>query len=303
MNLAQISIIRETVQSASPDVIVNAAAYTKVDRAEKEPDLAMMVNGYAPGILAEEAKKTQALLIHFSTDFVFNGKKNGAYTEKDSPDPINVYGSTKLAGEQLIQKTGGLNIILRTSWVYGVRGNNFLTKLLKWTQKQDSLRIVQDQFGSPTWTRWLAQATAQVIRCYRYLGLEWMQNHKGLYHVASKGLVSRFEWGRNILDLFQLNETEIHPAVSSDFSCQAERPCNSALNSDKITEAFNIHIPNWREMLAAAISKDAQTRYWNLEENPITDQVYQKSRGVKSIPHISEKMNLEMAKAMISSTG
>jgi dTDP-4-dehydrorhamnose reductase len=163
MDLASPDSIRAAIRDAKPSLIVNAAAYTAVDKAESEPELAMAINGVAPGILAEEAKRLNALLIHYSTDYVFDGTKQGPYTEDDLPNPLSVYGKTKLAGERAIQQIGGPHLICRTSWVYGARGKNFLLAILRLAKERNELRIVNDQFGAPTWSRTIAETTAQVV--------------------------------------------------------------------------------------------------------------------------------------------
>ena len=164
VNMADPDSIRSLVQEIKPKIIVNATAYTDVDKAESEPELAMAINGTGPGILAEEAKKIGAALIHYSTDYVFNGTKGSPYTEEDQPNPINVYGETKLAGEKTIQEVGGTYLIFRTSWVYSLRRPCFVTKVLEWAKTQEVLHIVDDQISSPTWARTLAEATAQGTR-------------------------------------------------------------------------------------------------------------------------------------------
>ncbi len=164
MNLADPQAIRQTLAEVRPDVIINPAAYTAVDRAETEPDLAMAVNGNAPGILAEEAKRLNAALIHFSTDYVFDGAQTAPYTEEDSPNPQSMYGRSKLAGELAIRASGAKHLILRTSWVYGVHGGNFMKTMLRLGRERDELRVVADQFGAPTWARDLATTTATLLQ-------------------------------------------------------------------------------------------------------------------------------------------
>ncbi|MDY6873992.1 MAG: dTDP-4-dehydrorhamnose reductase, partial [Chloroflexota bacterium] len=163
IDMADPDNIRKTVRAVKPGLIINATAYTDVDKAESEPELAMAINGTGPGILAEEAKRLDAALIHYSTDYVFDGAKGAPYTEEDEPNPINVYGETKLAGERTVQAVDGAYLIFRTSWVYSLRRPCFVTKVLKWAREQETLRIVDDQISSPTWARTLAEATAQVI--------------------------------------------------------------------------------------------------------------------------------------------
>lgn len=167
LDVANAASIRQVIRETKPQIIVNATAYTAVDKAEAEPELAMQVNGVAPGIMAEEAKRLDALLVHYSTDYVFDGTKQGAYVEEDVPNPLSVYGKTKLAGEQAIQATGAKHLILRTSWVYGARGKNFLLTILRLAKERPELKIVDDQIGAPTWSRMIAEATAQILaQCF-----------------------------------------------------------------------------------------------------------------------------------------
>ena len=164
MDLADPDSIRRAIRDARPEIIVNAAAYTKVDKAESEPDLAMQVNGVAPGIMAEEAKRLGAILVHYSTDYVFDGELDRPYVEDDPPNPVNAYGKTKLAGERAIEAVGGRHLILRTSWVYSARGSNFVLTVLRLAREKPELAMVDDQTGSPTWARALAEATAELLR-------------------------------------------------------------------------------------------------------------------------------------------
>jgi dTDP-4-dehydrorhamnose reductase len=245
--------ILDWVRNEKPSVIVNAAAYTDVDRAEAEPESARLVNAVAPGILAEEAEKLNAALIHFSTDYVFNGRKDTPYTETDLPDPLNVYGVTKLAGEQAIQQVGGAYLIFRTSWVYSCHGG-FIQKTLKWARTQDVMKIVDDQISSPTWARMLAEATTQVIAQGRSDVPEYIKEKCGLYHLAGGGAASRYEWAKAILELDPLREEqrvkELLPARSSDFHTPAERPKYSVLSSELCAKVFHLHIPHWKSSLS-----------------------------------------------------
>ena len=184
-----------------PEVIVNATAYTAVDRAESEPELAMAINARAPGLLAEEALRLGALLIHYSTDYVFDGNKGSPYLESDLPNPLGVYGQSKLEGERAIQAVGGDALILRTSWVYSLRRDSFVTKVLQWSRQQPMLRLVTDQVSNPTWARMLAEATALLLVKGGDGWLEWLGERRGLYHLAGSGYASRLEWAQAILKL------------------------------------------------------------------------------------------------------
>jgi len=250
--------IRDTVQKSHPEVIINAAAYTDVDRAESEPEIAMAVNGIAPGLLAEQATSYGAGLIHYSTDYVFDGMKSTSYTELDKPNPINVYGRSKLAGEQSITKVGDVYLIFRTSWVYSLRRACFVTKVLERSRSQETMRMVSDQTGSPTWARMLAEITAQLIAKGSQDIIPWIKNHQGIYHLAGNGAVNRLDLAKAILEYDQNSEEqiikEILPALTNDFSTPAKRPLFTALNSGKFLNAFGIGMPNWRLNLQMAMS-------------------------------------------------
>lgn len=249
--------IKGLVRNICPDVIVNAAAYTAVDKAEEEQELAYSINAIAPSILAEEAVRLKAVLIHYSTDYVFDGEKGSAYLESDSPNPINMYGKSKLAGESFIQETGGAFLIFRTSWVYSVRKDSFVTKVLKLARTQPVLRIVNDQVGSPTWCRMLAEITAQVLAAGKATGIHWFTERHGLFHVTGSGYTSRYEWARMILEndpkrTEQLVK-EIVPALTSDFPTPAKRPLFSALKCDRFIDTFGLELPDWRDSLKMAM--------------------------------------------------
>jgi len=253
VNLADADGIRRLVREARPEVIVNAAAYTAVDRAESEPDLAMAVNGLAPAILAEEARALDSLLVHFSTDYVFDGEKRQAYVETDLPNPINVYGKTKLAGEVGIRASGGAYLILRTSWVYSLRGDSFVTKMLRWAREQEVVRVVNDQVASPTWARLLAEVVAQLIAG----GIGRLHRRIGLYHLAGTGSASRFQWAESILSLDphpeEQRRREIVPASSAEFPAPARRPAFSALDCEQFASVFGLSLPGWRQSLQLAL--------------------------------------------------
>lgn len=257
IDLADADGLRRLVRETRPDFIVNAAAYTAVDRAESEPELALAVNGIAPGILAEEAKAINACLVHYSTDYVFDGEKTEPYVETDLPNPINAYGKTKLAGEEAIVAVDGTYLILRTSWVYSLRGDSFVARVLRWAREREVLRVVDDQVGSPTWARLLAEITAQILAKASPSVLEWGHPLRGLYHVAGVGAVSRFAWAQAILQLDPWREEELisklQPAKSSDFPVQAERPQYSALDSGLFQKLFGLRLAPWYRTLRLAM--------------------------------------------------
>ncbi len=246
IDLTRPSSIRESLKLANPDLILNAAAYTNVDKAESEPELVRMVNTIAPAILAEEMLKKGGALVHYSTDYVFDGTKGAPYTETDEPHPINVYGASKLEGERLVAQTNAAALVLRTSWVYSRRPGGFLPKVLQWAHQQQVVRVVDDQAGSPTWARMLAQATVKLIGSDP---LSRIRDLGGLYHLAGAGSVSRYEWAQEIITHDPQRDTQtvkqVLPAKSSDFPTPAKRPAFTALSVQKIT-SLGIEIPDWK---------------------------------------------------------
>lgn len=244
--------VRDLIRSLAPQLIVNAAAYTNVDKAESEVNLARAINATAPEVMAQEAKRLGAGFIHYSTDFVFDGKKGSPYVETDTPNPLNVYGQTKLEGEELVQLVGGAYLIFRTSWVYSLRQGGFVTKVLQWARQQETLRVVDDQIGCPTWARTLAEATAQVIAQGRGEAVDYLREKAGLYHLAGGGAATRFEWAKAILELdpqrSEQRVKELIPAKTSEFPTPAERPCNTELCCNKIA-SLNVNISPWYESL------------------------------------------------------
>ncbi len=257
VDLVDINLLRQVIHDCQPDVLVNAAAYTAVDRAESEPDLAEAVNATAPAIMAEEASRVGSAFIHFSTDYVFDGLKGLPYQESDPPNPLSVYGRTKLAGEQAIMKVGGAYLVLRTSWVYSMRGDSFVTKVLRWARAKPPLRLVSDQISGPTWARMLAEVTTQLITLGRYDMNAWYSQHHGLYHLAGSGFCSRLEWGLEVMKLDPHRDeqtvAEVQPAKTLDFPTPARRPLFSALNCDHFTDTFHLRLPDWQHALKLAM--------------------------------------------------
>jgi dTDP-4-dehydrorhamnose reductase len=253
IDLAQERSIRDWVERIRPAVIVNAAAYTAVDKAESEPELAMAVNGTAPGILAEGARELGAALIHFSTDYVYDGTKGEAYIETDLPNPLNVYGWTKLAGDQNIQQVGGVTLIFRTTWVYSIRQGGFVQKVLSWARNNETLRIVSDQVGSPSWARMLAEVTAQVLAKGGNDPTPYLYERRGLYHLGGEGAVNRLDWAKAILKYDPKREEqivkEILPAKTEDFPTPAERPLYSPVKCDLFADTFGLRLPEWEVAL------------------------------------------------------
>ena len=256
VDLANSDELRSVIQQAKPDLILNAAAYTNVDKAEDEPELARKVNALAPAIMAEEMKRLNGGLVHYSTDYVFDGTKGSPYVETDTPNPINTYGLTKLEGEQLVQGVGGNFIIFRTSWVYSLRQGGFVNKVLQWARTQEVMRIVDDQVGSPTWARMLAEATAQVIAQGRGDPLGYLQEKTGLYHLAGAGAASRFEWAKAILELDPNKDEQVVKELlsvkSSEFPTSALRPYWTSLINGNFSQEFHLGIQDWKISLEIA---------------------------------------------------
>lgn len=254
-NLADPDGLRQAVRAYAPDLIVNAAAYTAVDKAETDEPLAMAVNGIAPGILAEEAKRHKALLIHYSTDYVFDGMSSRPYLETDPTNPQSAYGRSKLAGEEAIAAAGCDYLILRTSWVYGARGHNFMRTVLRLARERESLRIVADQTGAPTWSRWIADATAHIAR--PALGRQPVREfNSGTYHLACADQTTWHGFANAIVDEYrklypdsELAVKLIEPIATADYPLPAKRPANSRLDGGKLSVDYAITSPHWRHAL------------------------------------------------------
>jgi dTDP-4-dehydrorhamnose reductase len=253
MDLSDLQQVRDVIRSVKPNLIVNPAAYTAVDKAESEPEMAMRINGEAPAVMAEEARKLGAGIIHYSTDYVFDGTKEAAYLETDPTCPVNVYGATKLAGEQAIQAAGVPHLILRTSWVYGMRGKNFLLTVMRLAAERDELRIVGDQFGSPTWCRTIADSTAQLIaRLEAQSGVvEAMAGPlSGIYNLTSSGRTSWHGFTEDIVRHVSIAKAPKVTAISTEeYPLPAPRPHNSELSGARL-RALGVHMPHWQRALA-----------------------------------------------------
>ncbi|MGX4640645.1 dTDP-4-dehydrorhamnose reductase [Massilia sp. SYSU DXS3249] len=249
MDLADLDAVRETIRRVQPTLIVNPAAYTAVDLAESQPGLAMRINAEAPGLMAEEAKRLGAALIHYSTDYVFDGTKPGAYTEDDLPCPVNVYGKTKLAGEQAIAASGATHLILRTSWVYGMRGKNFLLTMRRLAAERDELRVVADQHGAPTWCRTIADVTANILAQSQAGGAGWLRERAGLYHLTAQGRTSWHGFAEELLAHPSVpRKPVVVPIPASAYPVPAPRPANSSLSCERLMRTF-CTLPDWREAL------------------------------------------------------
>lgn len=253
VNMADEGSIRTVVREHRPNVIINATAYTAVDKAESDSEIgiAYAVNATGPGILAEEARSINALVVHYSTDYVFDGTKGSTYTEEDTPNPLNVYGKSKLAGEQAIQQVGGTYIILRTAWVYSMSAASFVGKVLQWSRQNETLKVVSDQVSNPTWARGLAETTALML-ARPGLGVK-----VGLYHLAGHGHASRFEWAQRIVENDPKRHEQtiraVEPAKTDDFPTPAQRPLFSALNCESFEKTFGLYLPAWQDALKLAM--------------------------------------------------
>lgn len=259
IDFTQTTALRDATIGLRPDLVVNAAAYTAVDRAESEPEAARLVNAAAPGALAEAALDLRVPLIHYSTDYVFDGRKGAAYVEEDPTDPLNEYGRSKREGEKAVAAAGGAFLTLRTSWVYSTRQGGFVAKVREWARSQKVMRMVTDQVGSPTWTRALAEATAYLVAIAGRDRYTWFAERSGLYHLGGDGAASRFEWARAILDLdpgkAEQTVEELRPALTREFPTPAERPLRTPLDCSHFRETFGLRLPPWREALEMALEK------------------------------------------------
>ena len=254
LDLADTASIRTQVSAIAPDLIVNPAAYTAVDKAESEPELAHAINAAAPGELAA----CGVPLVQFSTDYVFDGRKDGAYTEKDVPNPLGVYGATKLAGEAAVRDAGTPHLILRTSWVYGLRGRNFLLTMQRLAHERESLSVVDDQFGAPTWSRLIAEATALVVA--RWLDRGDLAAASGTYHLSCGGRTSWHGFTAAILGhLAAAGETKLArlgAIPTSGYPTPAQRPANSQLDCGRLAATFGVRLPDWQAALALCMERN-----------------------------------------------
>ena len=249
--------VADTVRALRPQVIVNAAAHTGVDKAESEPDLAQLLNATTPGVLAQEAAKTGAWLVHYSTDYVFDGSGSRPWTESDAPAPLSVYGRTKWEGEQLIEQSGAQHLILRTSWVYAARGGNFAKTMLRLAQERERLTVIDDQWGAPTGADLLADVTAHAIR-----HLQARPQDAGLYHVAAGGETNWNLYAKHVLAQAQqaqpaikIKAIEVAPVPTSDFPTAAVRPYNSRLDTRKLQTTFGLSLPPWQQGVARMVAE------------------------------------------------
>jgi dTDP-4-dehydrorhamnose reductase len=259
LDLAQPDTISATIRDIKPDLIVNPAAYTAVDKAESEPDLAMSINGVAPGIIAEEAKRLGSAIIHYSTDYVFDGNNSLPYQEDELKNPQNVYGKTKLAGEEAITSVGVNHIIFRTSWVYGLRGKNFLLTMQRLAKEREEIKVVDDQIGAPTWSRMIAEITAQVITQGQNNLTDFFTHKGGIYNLSPSGKTSWYGFAKAILkDDFPNNERKLKRLIAittPEYPTPASRPAFSLLDNQKLSDTFGLKIPEWDQVLKLVLDR------------------------------------------------
>lgn len=255
-------LVEEAIHSSAPDLVINASAYTNVDLAESEKNKAFAVNASGPGYAADACAKLHIPMIHYSTDFVFNGEKTTPYLETDQPDPISVYGESKYEGEQAILGKTNAAFIFRLAWLYTAASNSFVSKVQQWATKNTILTIVDDQTGNPTWARFTAEATAAIIRQGLCSGInlyDWVQARNGVYHLTSSGKANRYEWGCEILKLAseekQFAVKEVLPGKTINFPAPARRPAYSVLDCSKAEKTFGICILDWKTQLRLCMGK------------------------------------------------
>ena len=248
--------IRKWVRDSRPRAIINAAAYTAVDKAESDSERCQKINGVAPGILAEEAKQAAALLVHYSTDYVFDGAKRTAYVEDDAPNPLGAYGRSKLAGDVAVKQVGGPHLIFRLCWVYGARGQNFMLTMMRLAREREQLRVVNDQMGCPTWSRMIAEATAFALG--QVLAAPDPETFTGTYHLAASGQTNWHAFAEAIIGLMPAEGKKcrgVEAITTSEYPTPAKRPAYSVLSCGKLQRTFGLCLPDWQESLQAVLEK------------------------------------------------
>jgi dTDP-4-dehydrorhamnose reductase len=273
LDLLNLDQVRRAIRDVHPNIIVNAAAYTSVDQAEREEKKAYLINADAPALMAQEAKRIGAVLVHYSTDYVFDGSRNLPYDETNQPNPINVYGKTKLAGEEAIRAVGGPHLIFRTAWVYGARGRNFLLTILRLATERAEVKVVRDQFGAPTWSHEIAEATARVLLQHSQQAREAVSKFGGIYHMTAAGKTSWFDFAEAILEeasrmprgipWFEtatrgqpLVTRRVTPITSEAHPTPALRPSYSVLSNSHLKQDFGFELPAWSSQLRAMFAED-----------------------------------------------
>jgi dTDP-4-dehydrorhamnose reductase len=242
--------IRRWMRETRPNIVINAAAYTAVDKAESEPDKAMQINGVAPGVLAEEAKKLGALLVHYSTDYIFDGAKTEPYLETDAPNPLGTYGRTKLAGDEAVRAAGGAHLIFRLCWVYGARGQNFMLTMMRLAREREKLRVVGDQFGCPTWSRMIAETTTLALK--QVVAAPDSAAFTGTHHLASSGATNWHGFADAIVKLMPVEGkkcTQVEAITTAEYPTPTKRPAYSVLSCGKLERTFGLRLPHWEESL------------------------------------------------------
>ena len=265
LNLVDLDSIRRVIRDMAPSIVVNAAGYTAVDMAERESELARQVNAAAPGVIGEEVKRLHAMLLHYSTDYVYDGVHAAPYVEDDEPNPRNSYGQTKLEGERAISASGCAHLILRTSWIFSERGTNFVLTILRLARERSSIEIVDDQIGSPTLARALTASSAELVE-----KADQRRNGWGIYHLSASGYASRFEFAKEIIAIakeisgVKTGWSELRPTTTANYPLPALRPLNAATSKEKIRNVFGIEMPCWKVQLRQFIGElmaDANWRY------------------------------------------
>jgi dTDP-4-dehydrorhamnose reductase len=257
LKLANPDALRRAVCDSYADIVINAAAYTAVDKAESEPELAMKINGTAPGILAEEARKCGALMVHYSTDYVFDGTKTEPYMESDPTNPLGAYGRSKLAGDEAVRAAGGAHFIFRPCWVYGARGQNFMLTMMHLAREREKLRVVNDQHGCPTWSRMIAEATALALK-QTLAAPDVAAQTTGTYHLTSSGATNWHNFARTIIGLMPAEGkkcSQIEAIPSSEYPTPARRPAYSVLSCAKLKRTFGLQLPAWDESLKQVLEQ------------------------------------------------
>lgn len=256
IDFAEGAALRKLVLEHQPQIIVNASAYTAVDKAESEPERAMLINGLAPGVLAEAAKQLGALLVHYSTDYVFDGTKRTPYVETDVTNPLSAYGRTKLAGDQAIQQVGCNHLIFRLCWVYGARGQNFMLTMTRLARERETLRVVADQIGSPTWSRMIAETTSLALK--QVLSLGEARESSGVYHLRAGGETNWHEFASRIIELMPSAERKckaVEAITTADYPTPAQRPAYSVMSCEKLRRTFGLVLPDWEQSLRLVLDK------------------------------------------------
>jgi dTDP-4-dehydrorhamnose reductase len=256
INFTDAAALRQLVAATRPNVVVNAAAYTAVDKAETEKELCHQINATGPGILAEEAKKLNALMVHYSTDYIFDGTKQTAYVETDAPNPLGAYGQSKLAGDAAVRASGADHLIFRLCWVYGARGQNFMLTMQRLAREREKLRVVRDQVGCPTWSRMIAETTALALQ--QVTARKDRSGFNGAYHLAAGGVTSWHGFASRIIELMPEADRkcrEVEGITTAEYPTPSKRPAYSVLDCTKLEKTFGLRLPDWEASLRQVLDK------------------------------------------------